>query len=278
MILETILFEEGNLPGQEGDYRDSNDSRDQQVNQQEQRESGHHRPAPLAVDFPDGTRTVLVTGIPHRLLPITGEGFEQGPVGRLAFDKDTVLNGLVTLLGVIVGRFQERGGLRVMRAVPDQLLLLHPAGCQQVLGIEDTAVPVLLPQGIQHEGTGPAGSVHHPAGSRFPAHPADRIHPMPPDARLHVHQLAGAVAIGQELCRREALEGVDQAVVPVDVDVQPGNDVVERQSLRGKILILAGHLVQGIGHVERIVLLLRIKHQGQLITSLHHLDEMGPLA
>ena len=164
-----------------------------------------------------------------------------------------------------------------MRAVAHQLRFLHPTGFQQVLRIEDTAVTVDLAEGIQHEGTGPAGRVHGPSHSRFPAHLAERIPPMPPRVRLHVHQLAGAVAVGHQLRRGQALEGRDQAVVPVDVDVEPGDDVVERELLRGELVVLAGHLVQGVGHVERVVLLLRVQHQGQLVAPLHHLHELGPL-
>ena len=234
VVRKALILEEGDFPGEEGDQRNGQDGRNEHVEQQEHRERGHHGPAPLAGHVPERAGAVLVLGVAGRLLPITGEVLEEGPVRRLALDEDAVLDGLVPLLGVIVARFQERGGFRVVRTVAHQLLLLHPAGFQQALRIEDTAVTVDLAEGIQHEGAGPAGRVHGPPHGPFPANLAERIPPMSVRVPVQVHQLAGAVAIGHELGRRQALEGRDQAVVPVDVDVQPGDDVVERQFLREK--------------------------------------------
>ena len=76
----------------------------------------------------------------------------------------------------------------------------------------------------------------------------------------------------------KALEGMDQAVVPVDVDVQAGDDVVKGQFSGSEVVILPGNLVQGVRHVESIVLFLGIQHQRKLIAALHHLDQAGMLA
>ena len=141
---DPFLLEERDFPGQELRQKDADEHGDDQPEQDEERESGHHRPAPLAVHVPDRVGAVLVDGVTGGLLPIAGEVLEEGAISRLAFDEDTVLDGLVPLLGVVVAGFQERGGLRVMRAVAHQLLLLHPAGIQQALRVEDTAVPVDL--------------------------------------------------------------------------------------------------------------------------------------
>ena len=139
-----VLLEERDFPGQELRQKDADEHGNDQPEQDEKREAGDHRPAPLAVHVTDRIGTVLIDGVTGRLLPIPGEGLKKGAIRRLALDKDTVLDGLVPLLRVVVAGFQECGGLRVMRTVAHQLLLLHPAGIQQTLRIEDAAVPVDL--------------------------------------------------------------------------------------------------------------------------------------
>ena len=284
---EKIPLEELDFPRQEGDQRDGEEDRDNQVKQDEQRESSHHRSAPLALVTAQSVGAVFVVRIRDRLQPITPEGLEQGQVVGLPVDENLVLDRLVPLLGIVVGGFQEGGRLRIMRAVPNPVFFLFYAGVEQLLGVEDAAVPSKLTFYAQIERRIPSSqrgipreciqTCHQPAYSSAGAgccpDGAQGIPPVPPGSRIQVHHPACAVPIPSDLGRRKTLEGMDQPVVSVNVDVQAGNDVIERQFPGGKLFILARDLVQGIGHVERVVLLLRVEHQGKLVTPLHHRDQ-----
>ena len=141
-----LFPEETDLLDQDGNQGQAQQGGDDQIEQDEQGETGHHGPAPLAADPSQGVRAVLVMRIGHGLLPVPREGPQEGPVICLPIDENLVLDSLVALLRIVVGGFQQGGRLRIMRAVTHQLPLLVDAVGKQFLRIEQAAVPVLLPQ------------------------------------------------------------------------------------------------------------------------------------
>ena len=72
--------------------------------------------------------------------------------------------------------------------------------------------------------------------------------------------------------RRKAPQGLDQARIAVHLQVETGDDLVEGQLMAVEFLKLGSHFAEGISHVERAVLILRIQHQGQFVTLFDHVD------
>ena len=78
--------------------------------------------------------------------------------------------------------------------------------------------------------------------------------------------------------RRQAPQGFGQMLVALDFEVEPGHDFIERQPLLLIVIVLLGHLVEGVGDVEGVIQVLRIEDQGQLVAALRHFDQPLVLA
>ena len=72
---------------------------------------------------------------------------------------------------------------------------------------------------------------------------------------------------------RKHLQRHHQPVVTVYLDIKIGDDVVVRHPALREVMVLVGNLLQGIGQVKRKVLLLRVKHQRQLIAALDQMHQ-----
>ena len=87
----------------------------------------------------------------------------------------------------------------------------------------------------------------------------------------------GRETVGQDLDlvegRRQAPQGFRQVLIALDLEIDAAYDFVERHLLLLVVLVLFAHLLQGIGHVEGKVLVLRVEDEGQLVAALGHLHE-----
>ena len=78
--------------------------------------------------------------------------------------------------------------------------------------------------------------------------------------RLFIVQGEGVVGIVYQ-CGWEAFQRVDQAFVPLDLDVEGRKDLVVGEPFLAVCPVLPRDLVEGVCQVERIILFLGIKHQ-----------------
>ena len=78
--------------------------------------------------------------------------------------------------------------------------------------------------------------------------------------------------------RWKTAERLGQVLIALDLKVHPADDFVERHPLLRVVLILPGDFVQGIGHVEGVVLVLGVEDERQLVATLGHLHQPLVLA
>ena len=112
------------------------------------------------------------------------------------------------------------------------------------------------------------GAVHHDSGRRkhFPVLDGIVVIRQAVRKAVHVFKLG-----------RQAAQRLYQARIPVYLQVQPADHLVEGQFALAEILIFPGDLLEGVGHVEGAVLALRIEHERQFVALLDYPDEAAVL-
>ena len=70
------------------------------------------------------------------------------------------------------------------------------------------------------------------------------------------------------------LQAGHQTVILCYVSIGVGKEGLERYLRTLELMILSGGLVAGVGHVEHVVLLLRVEHQLVLPALLHRLNQL----
>ncbi len=73
--------------------------------------------------------------------------------------------------------------------------------------------------------------------------------------------------------RRKHFQGHHQPVVPVDLHIKVRDDVVVRHPALSEVMVLVCDLLEGVGKVEREVLLLRVEHQRQFVAALDKMHQ-----
>ena len=154
-----------------------------------------------------------------------------------------------------------------MGAVFDDVLLVGGIHLQQGRGEEDTGVALQLPVFVQHESVviqfvGLLGSE-----TQFLL----QLQDIDLDAVVAVAEAVRQVRNLLQF-RREAPQGLDQAGIAFNLDIELADDAVVRHPAAVEVIVFLGDRLQRISQVKSVLLLLRIEHQGQLVALLHDGD------
>ena len=153
-----------------------------------------------------------------------------------------------------------------MGAVVYDVTLVGVVHLQKSRRIEDAGIPFQLSRFVQHERI----FIRLFLLGDQPELPFD-LQDVHLDAVVAIAQAVRQIGDILQL-GRQAAQGLDQAGIALDLDVQLAGDLVVRQAVGIEILVFLGHGFQGIGQVEGVLLLLRIEHERQLVALLHDGD------
>jgi hypothetical protein len=71
------------------------------------------------------------------------------------------------------------------------------------------------------------------------------------------------------------LKGFDQAVISVYFESEPCEHVVVRHLVLAEIIVLPGDFLEGVCHIESIVLVLRVEDETQFVALFHKSDHLA---
>ena len=165
-----------------------------------------------------------------------------------------------------------------MLGIADDLLALRLVHPEHSKGIVDAGITVYLSEGIENEGTAlllQLGAtcrvqLRHLISLWRAARHSPGLEARSAD--LPDYAVRDFVDLLQS--RRQAPQRLYQTFVAVDLKVQLHDHIVERKAGLAERFVLLGDFAKGIGMIESEVLILRIKHQRQLVALLHQIDHL----
>ena len=183
--------------------------------------------------------------------------------------EDTVLQGLVTVTGVIVGFLKAKEGALVVGAVPDDALLVGCAQLEQLRGIEDTGITVDRFFAFQEERPVGAEGIQHPSG-KLAAGKRPGPEPCIEDGKAVV-VVCQAVRNNVDRLdfRGNPAQRLHQTGIAVYIPVEPAYNLVIGEPVRLEGVVFLRYGFEGIGQVESVVLLLGVQHKRELVALLH---------
>ena len=255
------------------------------------------------------TDAVFAAGVLDGLPDVAAQRSDHLEVIVLAVDENAFADEPVAVPGVVVAFFQTAAHSLVVVAVHDDTVAGGRVHLQQVQRVGQTGVAVFAALLVEvegfivfllvceqtYQGVGcrlhvvvvgvvMLGAIH----VRVAVHMADALvfgrsddvetilvvmHAFPHQDRIH----HGRETVGNQVDLvedgREAAQRFSQMFIALDLQVEAAHDLVEGHPLFRIVLILPGHLFQGISHVEGVVLILGIEDQGQLVALLGHFDQ-----
>ena len=236
---------------------------DEESHQKE--ESEHDGTAPLA-PYPGvavETAAVFGTQLVQGLLDILPGMAEDLEIILLSLGEYPLLDDAIALLGIVIRFLEADIGTFVMLAVCKDLLLPFLVKVEDRFGIEDTGIAVILAGLVEQE-------------RLLARYGIETVYPF----LYHGSAAHQAVAVqrvrqhGDVPGRRQPPQRLQQPLIPVYLGIQSSYYLVIGHPAGVEQLILTGHLLQGICHVEGIVLVLRIQHERQLVVFLDHIDHL----